>query len=281
MRFVSPLRYPGGKAPIGDALREILDLNGLRGRAVAEPFAGGAGAALSLLISGDAPRIHINDLDRAIYEFWVSAIHDSEAFLVLLDASPVSVGEWRRWRDVYRDEGATPLDRGFAAFYLNRCNRSGIIKNGSVIGGLDQGGRWKIGARFNKPALRERLERIAKERDRISVTNLDGLEFIKTVDARSTLFFIDPPYVGKGHSLYLNGLDMERHARLASHLRRRRRAAWVLTYDDHADIRALYEDWAMLHTFSLRYTASQRRQESEILITPRWLRLPERITFVR
>ena len=187
-RFASPLRYPGGKAPMAGLLREIRELNDLGSYAVAEPFAGGAGAALSLLLSGDAPRIGINDLDPAIHDFWRSAVYDSEALLACLDASPVSVAEWRRWRGIARAADASPLARGFAAFYLNRSNRSGIIKNGSVIGGLGQGGRWKIGARFNKRTLRARLERIARARDRIRVSNSDGLEFIRgsTHGARSS-----------------------------------------------------------------------------------------------
>ena len=150
-----------------------------------------------------------------------------------------------------------------------------------MIGGLDQSGRWKIDARFNKSTLRERLELIATERARISVTNMDGMEFIGSRNLRSTMFFIDPPYLGKGHSLYLNGLDAEYHARLADNLRRMEDAAWVLTYDDHAKVRELYEDWAELQPFSLRYTASRRRRGNELLIAPSRLRLPDRITVVR
>ena len=34
--------------------------------------------------------------------------------------------------------------------HLNRCNRSGIIKNGGVIGGLDQSGALEDRRRFYK-----------------------------------------------------------------------------------------------------------------------------------
>ena len=256
-------------------LRSIRDLNSLNSRAVAEPFAGGAGAALSLLYRRETHQVHINDLDPAICDFWHSAIHDSSAMIARLDNASVSVAEWRRWRDVHRDENASRLDRGFAAFYLNRCNRSGIIKGGGVIGGLKQRGRWKIDARFNKDTLRARLERLAEERERICVTGLDGIDFISEMDSDSTFFFIDPPYFNKGPLLYLNGLDAEYHERLAQRLCDMSEAAWVLTYDDCTEIRDLYGDWANVHPFSLRYSARERRQGQELLITPKWMRLPD------
>ena len=280
-RFASPLRYPGGKTPMAGLLREIRALNDLGKYTIAEPFAGGAGAALTLLLADDAPGISINDLDPAIHDFWHSAVHDSEAFLACLDASPVSVAEWRRWREIACAADSSPLARGFAAFYLNRSNRSGIIKNGSVIGGLGQDGHWKIGARFNKQTLRARFERIARVRDRICVSNSDGLEFIGGIDARRVFLFIDPPYYRKGRTLYLNGLEEQYHADLADTLRSMDGAAWVLTYDDCDKVRELYADWAALRPFSLRYTASRRRQGHEVLIAPRSLRLPATIALVR
>ena len=274
MRVASPLRYPGGKAAMTGALSGIRGLNDLGGHAVAEPFAGGAGAALSLLYLGETWQIHINDLDPAIHAFWHSAVHDSEALLELLDERPVSVDEWTRQRDVYHADESSRLERGFAAFYLNRCNRSGIIKNGGVIGGRKQSGRWKIDARFYKTTLRERLERIAAMRDHISVTGLDGIQFIETLDQASTMYFIDPPYYAKGSTLYLNVLEPDYHERLAATLRRMGDSAWVLTYDDCREVRTLYETWANVTSFSLPYTASERRQGREVLITPKRLRLP-------
>lgn len=275
MSVASPLRYPGGKAAMTNLLHAIRDLNSLNGHAVAEPFAGGAGASLSLLYLRETHEVHINDLDPAICDFWHSAVHDSSALITHLDKASVSVEEWRRWRDVYRDENASRLDRGFAAFYLNRCNRSGIIKNGGVIGGLEQRGAWKIDARFNKDTLRARLERLAEEQERIFVSGLDGIEFIRAMDAESTFFFVDPPYFNKGPLLYLNGLDSEYHEQLAENLKGMSKAAWVLTYDDCAEIRDLYREWANVHPFSLRYSARKRREGQELLITPKWLQLPE------
>ena len=53
------------------------------------------------------------------------------------------------------------FELGFATFYMNRTNRSGIIKGG-VIGGLQQNGNWKLDARFNKDNLIKRISKIVE-----------------------------------------------------------------------------------------------------------------------
>ena len=275
MNTTSPLRYPGGKTAMAGLLGQIRKLNRLGDRVTAEPFAGGAGASLTLLYLEEVQEVHINDADPAIHDFWWSVVHRTEAFLDLLDSTRVSIPEWRRQRTVYRDRGrVSRLRRGFATFYLNRCNRSGIVMNGGPIGGVRQAGRWKLDARFNKPELRRRCEKLAEYRDRISVSCRDGLEFIESLDSDSIFFFIDPPYFVKGETLYLNALDEKYHATLAARLRSVRNAAWVLTYDDCPEIRRMYREWATIRPFSLRYAAAERRTGKEVLITPKWLRLP-------
>ena len=193
----------------------------------------------------------------------------------MLSKTRASMAEWHRQREVYSQGGKmSPLRRGFSAFYLNRCNRSGIIMNGGPIGGLKQTGEWKIGARYNKRELLHRCEKIAEYRNRIHVSCYDGMEFISTLDRDNTFFFIDPPYFEKGKTLYLNSLDTEYHTLLAEQLRSMKTASWVVTYDDCPEIRRLYRGWATIRPFSLRYSAAERRSGKEVLIAPKWLRLP-------
>lgn len=278
MRFASPLRYPGGKALMAPLLKEIRQLNGLEGHAIAEPFAGGAGASLTLLHQGDVDRVLLNDLDPHIYDFWQAAVHSTAEMIAYLDQVPISVQEWRRWREVYKKGAVSQVERGFATLYLNRCNRSGIIWNGGVIGGLAQEGRWKIDARFNKTTLRQRLEWLGRQREQIEVSNRDGIECIDACTLGSTLWFIDPPYVTKGRTLYMDPLNVEYHQNLAAHLQGADRADWVLTYDDCPLVRQLYGGWATVKQFPLLYSAAERRFGSEVLIAPPGLRLPERIS---
>lgn len=275
MNTSSPLRYPGGKSAMAGLLGKIGKLNRLGNRCLAEPFAGGAGASLRLLYLEETPAIHINDADTAVRDFWWSVTNRGNQFSELICNTPVTIDEWRLQRDLYRHRGrVSRIRRGFAAFYLNRCNRSGIIVNGGPIGGIEQKGEWKIDARFNKADLRKRCDKIYEYRERIKVSGMDGVLFIKGMDLDSTFFFIDPPYFDKGKTLYLNSLSEDYHFSLANQLKSMEGAAWVLTYDDCPEIRQMYEGWTNIRPFRLRYAASVRRSGKEILIVPNWMQLP-------
>jgi DNA adenine methylase len=275
MNLASPLRYPGGKGAMAELLSKIRQQNGVGGLSQAEPFAGGAGASLSLLYGERTPEVLINDADPAIRDFWWALTERGQKFNAMLFAVRASMAEWHRQRDAYRDARTGRLRRGFAAFYLNRCNRSGIIMNGGPIGGVKQRGTWRINARFNKTTLSARCKKVIAYSDRIRVSGMDGIKFIDSVDTKQTFLFIDPPYFHKGPTLYLNGLNEVYHNSLANRLRSLpESAAWVLTYDDCPEIRKLYREWANVRPFTLRYTASERKKGREVLITPKWMRLP-------
>jgi DNA adenine methylase len=248
--------------------------NGLGAYSIAEPFAGGAGASLSLLLLEETPEITINDADVSIYAFWWVLLHQFPKFAQALKSIRVSMAEWRRQRTIYLDPSATRFRRAFATFFLNRCNRSGIVMNGGPIGGVTQRGRWNLGARFNKATLLKRCARVAEYRTRIHVSDLDGLELIGQLPHDTTMFFIDPPYYHKGAALYLNSLDHSYHERLADRLHLMAGSAWVLTYDDCPEIRRLYKGRASIRQFHFRYTAREQRAGAELLITPKWLTLP-------
>ena len=260
---------------MADLLRQVRKINGIGDTAIAEPFAGGAGAALSLLFLEETPEIFINDVDISIYDFWWSVVHRPKLFVEMLAKTPVSIAEWGRQRAIYRRRGrVSRLARGFSTFYLNRCNRSGIIMNGGPIGGIEQAGKWKLSARYNKKELQCRCERVAQFRERVHVSCRDGIEFIASQDIASTFFFIDPPYFNKGPMLYMNGLDEKYHLNLALQLKTQTRSPWMLTYDDCPQIRKIYCSWATIRPFSLRYSAAKQQTGKEILIVPRWMRLP-------
>jgi DNA adenine methylase len=275
----SPLRYPGGKAVLSDFLASVIEANNLGDCIYVEPYAGGAGAAINLLLAGKVERIILNDADRNIWSFWKAILDHTETFLDRVDSTPITVGEWRRQRKIYENpRGHSIVERGFAAFFLNRCNRSGIIMNGGVIGGLDQTGKWKIDARFNRIELRRRIERIAAYRDNIQIANMDAVKFLKTyvlsVADRSRYFaYLDPPYYVKGSHLYLNYYEPTDHAVLARFLRRIRGLKWLVTYDAADEIRSLYE-WCTIIDFNLLYSAHSSREGSEIVISPDGLAIP-------
>ena len=164
---------------------------------------------------------------------------------------------------------------GFATFFLNRCNRSGIIVKAGPIGGMNQNGKWKLDARFNREDLKRRCKKVSEYRDRINVSCHDGMEFFDKVDAEETMFFIDPPYFKKGWTLYLDFLEESDHQALADRLKAMQDKAWVLTYDDCPEIRTMYEEWTYIRPYSLPYAVNSRRRGKEVLIVPKWIKLPD------
>lgn len=242
----SPLRYPGGKTFLTDFLSQTIRVNRLDGGIYVEPFAGGAGAALGLLFSERVSKIHINDKDPCIYAFWRAILDYSDEFLELLQKSPVSVRMWKRQKLILRDRRKhSTLEVGFATFYLNRCNRSGVL-NAWPIGGINQDGNYKIDARFNKRRLRQKIEKIALYKNRISVWNADAITFLERVFKKRgvskarTLVYMDPPYFEKARSLYSFYFRDADHERLAKYLNQLADFRWIISYDDAPQIRKLY-----------------------------------------
>ena len=178
-RYNTPLRYPGGKQRLAPFVAEVLRSNKLLGGHYAEPYAGGAGVAIQLLLYNQVEHIYLNDSSPAIYAFWRSIQRNADEFCRRIASASLTVDEWRRQRHILKHtKDFSQIDVGFSLFYLNRCNRSGI-PNGGVIGGLNQQGRWKMDARFPRNELIRRVEAVAKNRERITVTKLDAEVFIR------------------------------------------------------------------------------------------------------
>lgn len=261
----SPLRYPGGKTSLFPFFDEILKMNSLYDCTYIEPFAGGAGAAISLLLLEKVERIIINDLDPAIYAFWRSIIVDPDRFVREIRKIKITMNEWRKQKSVYNDKKSSEFALGFSAFFLNRTNYSGIIEGGP-IGGMKQKGRWKLDARFNKERLIEKIERIALYKSRIKVSNLDGLDLLSKYKKEKNVFiYLDPPYCVKGGCLYLNHYVDENHFDLAQFLNKKNKLKWILTYDNVKSIKKLYSARRQ-RDFTLNYSARTASKGKEIMI---------------
>lgn len=215
--FTSPLRYPGGKGKVSNYVKFLMLENDLVGRDYAEPYAGGASVALSLLFEDYADTVHINDLNPGVHAFWFAVLHETEELCERIKHTPVTIAEWHRQREVATSAGVTQPDLAFATFFLNRTNRSGII-GGGVIGGKNQTGDWKLDARFNKDDLMSRIRKIGRHRTRIALTNLDAADFLKRwtgACAPPSFLYLDPPYYVKGEGLYDNFYGPGDHAAVA------------------------------------------------------------------
>ena len=231
----SPLRYPGGKVKLYPFMEQLIRQNTVDPPIYVEPFAGGAGLALELLFNGNVERIMINDLDPAIYSFWYSITNEETFYLFInrVNEVDININEWKIQKDIYMHQDIhNKLELGFSTFFLNRCNRSGILKAGP-IGGQKQNGNYRIDCRFNKDRLIPLLRKIYDNRNRIDVTNLNAEEFIEYIDMNydNLFIYLDPPYVDKGYQLYKNSFTKEDHVSLSKKIKKLKNK-WFVTYDN-------------------------------------------------
>lgn len=278
MIFNSPLRYPGGKGRLSQYVAELIETNDLVGAHYAEPYAGGAGVALALLYREYASHIHLNDLNRSVHAFWQAVVTDGPELCRRIMSCPLDMEEWQRQRDVQRADAPDPMDLAFSTLYMNRTNRSGVIKGG-VIGGRDQTGPWKLDARFRRKDLVQRIEKAAAYSSRITVTGVDALLFLKDhlpTATTPTLVYLDPPYFRKAQKLYDNHYRPDDHADLAAAVKDIKHP-WIVSYDNQIAVRALYADYAQ-EEFRILYSAGPVANGTEVMIFAPSVRRPREVS---
>lgn len=275
-RYKTPLRYPGGKQRFASFVSEIMTANELSGGHYVEPYAGGAGIAIEILLNGEASHIHLNDSCFQVYAFWRSVLNRTEEFCRRISRASLTVKEWRRQKEIFsQPREHEQLDVGFSMFYLNRCNRSGIL-TGGVIGGLNQKGQWKIDARFPRNELIARVEAIALKKKNITVKNLDAkkfvLEYLPKIPHRA-LVYCDPPYFRKAERLYLDHYAPEDHKRMSRVIQRNIKHHWMVSYDGAPEIFKYYAKRRSF-VYSVQYNAATAYKGREAFFFSDRLKLP-------
>ena len=275
LKNYSPLRYPGGKNRITPFVELLIEQTNIEKPIYIEPFAGGAGVALKLLVNNKVDEIVINDYDKAIYSMWRAILTETNRFIDLLKSTPVTVDEWKKQKMIYLNLNKKySFELGFATFYLNRTNRSGILKAGP-IGGYEQKGNYKIDVRFNKDDLEERIKIIASKKRKIHLYNSDIRHFFSSYfekyEKRAFVYF-DPPYYNKGKMLYKNFFNDGDHREIFN-LINKIKSPWMLTYDNVEAIKKLYNTYEG-YLFDLNYSVANSGRNSELLYLSNNLKLP-------
>lgn len=267
-RSPSPLRYPGGKAMLYNMTCDVVSKSGIQPKQYAEPYAGGCGLALSLLFNGNVDSLYLNDIDPSIACLWQCILNDTEELSRRISKAEMTIQEWQKQKAIQKHKDtAKPIDLAFSTLYLNRTNRSGIIKAG-VIGGINQTGNYKMDCRFNKDNIIKKIYAIAEKQHKIHVFNLDALDFVEQLESMSLpnpLLMVDPPYYNKGQTLYTNFYRHQDHQEVAKMLTKIS-IPWLLTYDNTSEIIDLYKDFRKYY-FNINYSAAHKRIGTELLIT--------------
>ncbi len=279
----SPLRYPGGKGKLSKFMAAVVRVNGLSDGNYIEPYAGGAGIAWELLITGVVRRVLINDISPHVFAFWTSVLRHTDDLCRRIRDVPLSVEEWDYQKEIFRKhEDASTIELGFSCFYLNRTNRSGIL-NGGLIGGRNQQGRWRMDARFNREDLIHRITKIADCAGRIEVTCADAVEFLRERSAglgEKDLIYVDPPYFEKGRMLYYDAYGLDDHAAVAELLAELEGPSWVVSYDDVDAIRSLYA-FARRLQYTIGYSARSRTRGHEVMFFSKGMTVPDLVPPLR
>jgi len=265
--YYSPLRYPGGKNKLSGFITKLCKDNDIDGHYI-EPYAGGASVALFLLFNNIVKKITINDKDRSIYAFWHSVLNETNELCRLIEETELTVSEWLIQKDIQRNkETVSFLELGFSTLYLNRTNRSGIIKAG-VMGGLEQNGNYLMDCRFNKRDIISRIQEIALKREDIILFQKDAIEIIEMLDnckyKANSLIYLDPPYHDKGSSLYMNYYKAKDHKAVSDSIHNTKKLNWVVSYDNVPEIKELYKQYNS-NEYSFSHTAYKAKEGKEIL----------------
>jgi DNA adenine methylase len=273
----TPLRYPGGKAKLAEYIKAMIRANKLYDGEYVEAYAGGAAIGLELLFQEYVTKIHINDLSAPVYSFWKAALNDTDELCRLIKNTRLSVASWDRQKRIFANPGDhSYLQLGFATFFLNRTNRSGIL-NGGIIGGRDQTGLWKIDARYNANELVFRIESIAKMKRKIRLTRSDALALLRfglPKWPKKTLIYLDPPYYEQGRELYYDYYDANDHADVAKFIGDHMNDhSWIVSYDNVAAIRKLYSGYRSI-VYNVGYTAREMRTGREVMFFSPSLAIP-------
>jgi DNA adenine methylase len=277
-RYPSPLRYPGGKGRVANFLKLLLINNSLVGIDYLEPYAGGASVALTLLFEEYIGHAHINDLNAGVFSFWQFLLRRPDQLCSRISSVSLTIDEWQRQKAILKDPSSEPDQVGFATFFLNRTNRSGIIARGGVIGGNRQEGAWKIDARFNRTALIARIGKISRFSPRITVTQRDAAQLLRSEARRKTprFLYLDPPYYVKGAYLYDNSYRHGDHLAISRSIQNLR-SPWVVSYDAAPEILEMYEECASLR-YVLGYSASTASRGAEVMFFSPGMEIPDVIS---
>jgi DNA adenine methylase len=251
----SPLRYPGGKAKVLDAIFERFPEHFLEFR---EPFVGGGSVFLAVRQKFPQARVWINDLNLDLIAFWQTVQTNCAGLTTEVRRIKETEHDGRALFERFRsslNEDLTQFERAVRFFVLNRITFSGTVDSGGYSEQSFQG-------RFTHSSI-DRVEEISVLMQGVRITNLDYREAIQAV-GQDVFIFLDPPYFsatksklyGKKGDLHI-GFD---HVEFALEMRQCPHR-WLITYDDCIEIRNGFA-FAQIEDFSVQYGMNNYKQSN-------------------
>lgn len=253
-KYISPLRYPGGKSKLINLLYNNFNFDK---KTFVDLYCGGASVGLSFLFSEIIDNLIMNDLDKGVYTLFHMILNNPDALIDRINNTKPNEQIFGYYRNMINNDyqDYSELDIAFGFLLVNRCAFSGIWNANSLS---------DITSRWNVKTLEKRILKIYEYRKKITLYNMNAIELLEDLywnDNNS--IFIDPPYVEKGSKLYHCYYNQIDHIELANMIRSLTLehpgcADITVTYDDHELIHELYEDVANIKVISSNYSVSNK-----------------------
>jgi len=189
-----PLKWHGGKHYLARQIVELLPPH----THYVEPYAGGLAVLLAKSANGSEV---VNDLHRDLTLFW-RVLQDEALFRRFrrrVHAVPFSEVEWQEARDALenqptRETSEMMVERATRFFIFcrqslaGRCQSFSAISRNRVRRGMNEQASAWLSAVAGLEAVHQRLQRVV-------ILHRPALEVIRSEDAPTTLFYLDPPYL--------------------------------------------------------------------------------------
>lgn len=228
----SPLIWFGGKGKYAEHIINKMPAH----KVYVEPFGGAAH-----VISQKPPIGHevYNDIDGNVVNFLLVARSNPKELQKACESLPYSRQLYESWKKEHLPRD--PFEKAVRWFYLNR---SGISKGNADE--VPQTG-WRNSTKSNQNPARGYLgacsiiESFAKRMQGTMIEHLDFRSIIEKYDSKETLFYVDPPYIGR-EKFYAGGFTKQDHIDLAS-LLNKVNGKVILSYYDDQLLHELYPNW--------------------------------------
>lgn len=256
-------RYPGSKSRL--SIREsILSFFPSGIKEYREPFVGSGGLYFS---QNTYEKRWINDLDEGLISVYYSLITNPSGFINSCREIPCPIehkGEdLEPMLSAKFDELLSGPMNPLRYFFLNRTCWGGRVRAGLTY--FTYPGGWNI-TRSN-----DYLERVAKY---ISCTRVSSFDYsvLLSEPGDGVFIYLDPPYMNDTErpgtsKFYDNSFEVEDHEILANRLKDCDHR-WCLSYDDHPEIRRLYQGYNIYNlSWTYNVPSSNRPKGDELIIT--------------
>jgi len=206
-------------------------------------------------LSGKQPYTEVyNDINGELVNFWRQVKHHPKSLSEEISRELVS-------REVFdetkRGSGRTEMERAVMFYYLLSTSYGSQSKNFSI----------NTGYRYLPLRDSSKTEKAAERLKNVIIERKDWRDIIDRYDGDGTIFYLDPPYYEHELLYRRDGADkfldhQEMSLRLDSI-----KGRFILSYNDSAEIRALYKRFKIREVEATYSVSGTRTRETELIIT--------------